>query len=665
MATVRELVTKWGFRVDDRPLRRMDARIAGLKASMVSLASISTRVGVGFAAMSAGIGFLLKEAGDFEQIEIAFETLTQSQEKAKKLTADLISFAQKTPFELKGVFTASKQLLAYGIEAENMIDTLTALGNISAGVGREKLPQLTLAFGQVRTAGRLRGQEVRQFTEAGVPIIEAIAKEMGVANSAVQDLVSKGQVSFEITNRALQNLANGTGRFTGLMEKQSSTLLGMLSNLKDAFQVLAITVGGTLLPEAKEYVKTALEWVEANKKLVQSKVVRFVSIIVKSMKKLFKLGMGVYRVFKALITILGGFENAVRMATVALTAMVGVRVLGFLGSFGLLALSASKNLALFVLRARSAAIALFALNTVAMAIPLLIGGALAALFLLVEDLIVYFQGGDSLIGALVENFDKAAPGFLKALDKFEEVAVTKVKAVMDKIVSFLTGDEFAGQRDTIAKALLAALDVAIVGSAALAKIGFTIGQIIVDGMVEAMATRFPTLFGALGIDSKKSRKSNFDFMKKQGNIEGARRSIAKHGVDATRSSGAFSDEELQRAQDRQRRLTVTPDDIDKIKNSKEALKVLMNNPALARAMHDKEITISEMLSDSSIAPALNKMRGIIGGNTAPTNFTTTVNVNGTNLAADELEQAITTGVSNAQMQTVKDLQNQSQSAIAE
>lgn len=656
MATVRELVTKWGFSVDDRPLSRIDARISGLKSSLTGLASLSRNITFGFAGLATGIGFLLREAGDFEQIEIAFETLTQSQVKAKKLITDLTLFALKTPFQLKGLFTASTQLLAYGVEAENMIDTLTALGNIAAGVGKSKLPQLTLAFGQVRTAGKLRGQEVRQFSEAGVPIIEAIATELGVAASAVQSMVEKGQVNFDITNKALQNLANGTGRFTGLMEKQSLTLLGMLSNLKDGFQILAIAIGGTLVPEAKVYLATAVEWVTLNRELIQQKMGNVIKSIVGGMKQLVKVAMGAFRILQAVVTTLGGLENAIKLAGIALSAFVGIQVLSFLGQIGLVVLSATKNLIQFIAVSRSAALAMWSLNVAAIAIPLAIGAAIGALFLLIEDLVVYFQGGDSLIGGLIDNFDKASPKFMQALDDFSDQALGKVKEVMDKLTAFFIGDEFAPQREKIAQALMTALDVALIGSGFLLNLGYQIGSTIVDGLIDALAEKAPGVMGLLGITSSKRAKSKFDLQKEQSDITSASDLMDRFGEADT--AQVFPPEIMAKARARRDRLK----GVDLNKNPDFLQGTLNAGNTLDTSLAASEtVTPMDLIKSSKLTKAVLDRQQLSGQN----NFNTTVNINGSSLDQEQLEQAINNGVNKAQMKTIRDITNQAQSAIAE
>ena len=136
--------------------------------------------GVAAAGLVATLGVVgksfLDNASMIEQSRIAFETMLGSSDKARKLLTQLSDFARKTPFDLPQVIEGSQRLLAYNVAAEDIIPTFTMLGNIAAGVGKDKLPQLILAFGQVKAATHLTGAELRQFSEAGVPLLDTLAK---------------------------------------------------------------------------------------------------------------------------------------------------------------------------------------------------------------------------------------------------------------------------------------------------------------------------------------------------------------------------------------------------------------------------------------------------------------------------------------------------------
>lgn len=224
-------------------------------------------VGTAGAATFATLGLLtkgvVKAGAEFEQTSIAFKTMLGSAEQAKKTLADLSQFAAKTPFELGQLEEASKRLLAYGTTADELIPTLKMLGDISAGVGMDKLPQLILAFGQVRAATKLTGAELRQFSEAGVPLLGTLAEQFGVTEGEIIKMVSEGKVGFKDVERALATLTGEGGKFFNLMENQSTSLAGMWSNLKDQIELTARAIGNEVLPYLKPVVDQLIVMVTA------------------------------------------------------------------------------------------------------------------------------------------------------------------------------------------------------------------------------------------------------------------------------------------------------------------------------------------------------------------------------------------------------------------
>jgi len=216
---------------------------------------------VGTAITGAGLSLTLiskqfiDAAAQAEQTEIAFTTMLGSVEKAKEFYADLVNFAARTPFELTGLSTAAKQLLAYGFAQEEVIPNLRALGDIASGVGMDKLPNLILAFGQVRAATRLTGMELRQFTEAGVPLLDELSKMLGKPTAEIQEMVSAGEIGFPMVQQALMNLTGESGRFANLMDKQSKSFSGMISNLRDQINIFLTQGGKPLIEAGKEIIK--------------------------------------------------------------------------------------------------------------------------------------------------------------------------------------------------------------------------------------------------------------------------------------------------------------------------------------------------------------------------------------------------------------------------
>lgn len=192
----------------------------------------------------------LKTAGDFEQYNVAFKTMLGSSEKATKLLNEIKTFAATTPFELNELVASSKQLLAFNFAAEDIIPTMTTLGNIAAGVG-VPVSRLGVIFGQVKLAGRLMGQDLLQFTNAGVPLISELAKNFNTTEAAIKKMVEQGKIGFADVKKALEGMSGPGGKFNNLMIAQSKTLGGVLSNIGDNFTQISLEIGNAMLPIAK------------------------------------------------------------------------------------------------------------------------------------------------------------------------------------------------------------------------------------------------------------------------------------------------------------------------------------------------------------------------------------------------------------------------------
>lgn len=184
-------------------------------------------------------------ASSFEQNRVAFETMLGSADKARTLLTQISQFAKETPFELPEVVQGSKQLLAFGFAQEQIIPTMRKLGDIASGVG-VPVGQLAYVFGQVRVAGKLMGGDLMQFTNAGVPMIEGLSKVLKVSQGDVKKMVEEGKVGFKDVEQVINNMTGSGSQFGGMMEKQSHTFGGVVSNIKDGFsQMLRAAVGVT------------------------------------------------------------------------------------------------------------------------------------------------------------------------------------------------------------------------------------------------------------------------------------------------------------------------------------------------------------------------------------------------------------------------------------
>lgn len=210
-------------------------------------------------------------ASGLEQTKVAFTTMTGSARIADAFIREMTQFAKTTPFEIWQIETASKQLLAFGIEVQNVLPTMKMLWDVASGVWMDKLPQLILAFGQVSAATKLTGNELRQFTEAWVPLLEELSKTMWKSVPEIQKMVSEWKVGFPQVEAAFKSLTWEGWRFFNLMENQSKTFWGMVSNFRDTLTIMLRDIGTEFLPWMKEALNTMMRfWDESGKGITVS-----------------------------------------------------------------------------------------------------------------------------------------------------------------------------------------------------------------------------------------------------------------------------------------------------------------------------------------------------------------------------------------------------------
>lgn len=184
----------------------------------------------------------------FELQQTSLRAILQDKYAADQIFAQVVELGLKSPFTTMEINSYVKQLAAYRIETEDLFDTTKRLADVSAGLGVD-MQRLILAYGQVRAASVLRGQEVRQFTEAGIPLIEELADKMTllegktVSTAEVFDRISKRMVSFEMVKEIFEDLTDVGGIFYNMQEIQSETLYGKVQNLSDAFDLMFNQIG--------------------------------------------------------------------------------------------------------------------------------------------------------------------------------------------------------------------------------------------------------------------------------------------------------------------------------------------------------------------------------------------------------------------------------------
>ena len=194
-----------------------------------------------------GIEALLKKiitiGGEFERQHRALQTILGDIQQADALFGQLKNLAANSPFTFKDLATYSKQLAAFSIPYSELYDTTNRLSNLSAGLG-VSMDRLILAYGQVRSATVLRGQELRQFTEAGVPMVQKLADYFTKLNGKIVEtkdifkMISDKQVPFEAVANVIKEMTDKGGEFYNMQEVISDTLSGRFTNMRDAWEIL-------------------------------------------------------------------------------------------------------------------------------------------------------------------------------------------------------------------------------------------------------------------------------------------------------------------------------------------------------------------------------------------------------------------------------------------
>ena len=235
-----------------RKLQEVDAGVSrttkAIEASGQSVESYFRKMTAGAAALAAGfsarelVSNIVRTRGEMQQLEVAFTTMLQSGERASALLADAVEFAAKTPFDLQGVAGGIRQLLAYGSTAEDVIEEVEMLGNVSAGLS-VPLNDMIYLFGTLRAQGRAFTVDIRQFAGRGVPIYEELAKVLGVTRQELTGLISEGKVGFPEVEQAFRNMTSEGGMFYNLMREQSKTITGQISNLQDSISQMFNSIG--------------------------------------------------------------------------------------------------------------------------------------------------------------------------------------------------------------------------------------------------------------------------------------------------------------------------------------------------------------------------------------------------------------------------------------
>ena len=258
-----------------------------------------------YTALAAGVRFVknIREVtAEFELQRVSLGALIQDAERANQLFDQIKVAAVKSPYEIKDLVKYTKQLAAYKIETEELFDTMMRLSDISAGLGAD-MSRIVLAYGQIKGAGVLKGTELRQITELGIPMVDLLSKKLTdlrgelVTTGDVFKLISEKAISFSTVKEIFDDMTNAGGMFYKMQEKQAETLAGRWSNLKDSISIMYEEMGNTKVASAA------------------------MDVIIKTLKSLANNWKTVYDLVAGATYGLVAYVVATKAATVATTAL--------------------------------------------------------------------------------------------------------------------------------------------------------------------------------------------------------------------------------------------------------------------------------------------------------------------------------------------------------
>ncbi len=354
----------------EKEMVRAQQEAQGLSSAIKALG------GLGLGAMIGAMGKeMVGLAADYEKSFVSFKVMLGSAEQAKTIMDDLNNFSNRTPYEPSEVIASGKSLMAFGVQAENVNDVLQKVGDVASGVGMS-FSELSQIYGKNMASGRVQMDDINQLAGRGIPIMDELAKVLGVTTAQVREFSSKGKINFSHLDKAFSNMTKEGGRYFGMMNEQSKTAAGLWSTLTGKTSDLKREFGEMLMLALKPLLHgliALVDWVS------QSKVAM-------------------------------GALKTVMMALVVITPY-----LAFLGVKKLIpaikgAATAFKGLAIGV--------------NLSMWPLVLIVGVIAAVILAIEDLYTWVNGGNSVIGDWIEeNFS------FKGVQEFKE----KLSGIFDSL----------------------------------------------------------------------------------------------------------------------------------------------------------------------------------------------------------------------------------------
>lgn len=345
-------------------------------------------------AVKSFIQNLAQVRGEFELQQISLRAILRDAEAADRIFSQIKSFAVISPFEFKDLVGYAKQLSAFQVPVNELFETTKRLADVSAGLG-VGMDRIILAYGQVRSAAVLRGQELRQFTEAGIPLVDELAKKFSelegrvVSAGEVFEKISNRMVSFEMVKEIFEDMTNESGMFYMMQEKQAESLKGKIANLADAYAIMLNDIG------------------QANDGILKGGV-EGIAALMRNWEK-------VWSILKTIIAGYGLYKAAIIAATVAEKAHIA------LGTSGSL-LKTAKNLVFVIQNLRQYRTALEATGMTARSFGAAMGGIIGILAAIGVAIYEVIQNSNKLSNELNKISSDEFSGFRKMADSLEDLS---------------------------------------------------------------------------------------------------------------------------------------------------------------------------------------------------------------------------------------------------
>ena len=273
---------------------------------------------LGAAILQRGLGLvkrgfigIIDEAAKLQVVNTEFKVLTGSVESASKLVNELRDLTSKTPLQFEAIAKSTKMLLAFEVGTDEVTNTVRMLGDAALG-NADKLIRLSRGFGKIRAKGKASMEEINIITDAGVPILGALAKAQGVTIGQLTKMVSMGKITSAVFEKAFKTMTSKGGKFFNGMAEISLTFTGLVSTLKDNILILASNIGSAFLPALSKYAKVISEvakvgskWAEANQAVIKGGVEKFITNLVNVLTTLWTIIKAVVKVIQVLNALFG------------------------------------------------------------------------------------------------------------------------------------------------------------------------------------------------------------------------------------------------------------------------------------------------------------------------------------------------------------------------